>query len=157
MTPVGKAIRRIADRIAKRLYEGPEPPRRLADEVRAFRRLYPDASGDEWEEFATTIAENSYRDGYVRGFEWTERDLDSKPKDDPDVLAEQMRHDWAPSDNPDVRLALQQGDPRDPLASASPEARAALFDEIGARLGTHRVFVETEPLRHRARSTRKRR
>ena len=156
MTPFKKALRRLVEKMVGRFYEGPEPPPRIAEEVIAFRRLYPDASVNEWSAFTQRIAENSYRDGFVRGFEWAERDLDSKPKDDPDVLFEQMQHAWAPSDDPDVRLAMMLGDPHDPLANADPEAKAALFDELGARQGEHwRVHVETEPLRH-PRGSRKR-
>jgi len=90
MTPVKRFARNMVQMIRKQFYEGPDPPARIASAVRHFIEVCPNATKEQWREFAELHAQECYRTGYVRGLEWAERDLDRKPKDDPDVLAEQM-------------------------------------------------------------------
>ena len=139
MTPFARFLSRLAEKVADRYYEGPDAPQRLAEEVRLFRAIYPEASPDEWAEFAIRLAGNAYRSGYVRGVEYVERDP-NPPEPDQDLL-EQQRHDWSLSDgHPLIRDVLEQGRaPADPLAHLTPAQRAEHFDLQGRILGTHRV------------------
>lgn len=143
MTRVGKAIRNMLERWLTRFHEGPEPPVRIVEEVTLFRITNPTATIDEWSEFAARLAGNAYRQGYARGYEWTERDLDARPLDDPEVLAEAMRHDWSLAEH-DARMheLLRNGDPNDPLRGIPSEARAEFLDELGRLAGgAYRVVV----------------
>lgn len=73
MTRVGRWLRRLLEKVLNRWSEGPEPPRRIADEARLFWHANPNATPAEWERFAIALAGNAYRDAFVRGFEWNER------------------------------------------------------------------------------------
>ena len=73
MTRLKRWLRRQLERLLGVWHEGPEPPRRLLEEARLFRHIYPDATHDQWEDFACRLASNAYRDAFVRGFEWNER------------------------------------------------------------------------------------
>lgn len=130
MTPLRRKLREWLERFLKRFYEGPRPPARYRDLVLMFRRLNPDATADQWEAFAHGIAESAYQDGYTRGYEWTERDLDAKPKHDPDVLAELHRHDWDLNLSPEERVLVERGDPNDPLNHLTLEQREMYLRQI---------------------------
>ena len=87
MTRFVALLHRAVERWLGRHYEGPEPPRRLAEIVRHFARLRPRAMQREWIEFAAEHARECYRTGYLRGLEWAERDLDRRePTVDPEDL-----------------------------------------------------------------------
>lgn len=101
MTPIVKTLRNIYERVRGRFYDGPDPPRRLADMVVVFANMHPDATRAQWANFASLHAAECYRSGYVRGYEWCERDLDSRDPDvDPERLMEQMGHGWEWMDEP---------------------------------------------------------
>jgi len=132
-----KWIRSIAEWFIGDYYEGPQPPRHIAEEARLFRLLNPNAGPSDWESFAVKHAQNCYRSGFVRGFEWTERDWPGPP-DDPEVLAELERHDWSLAGaDPRLDLALATAaNPDDPIAMLhSPAERQAFLDEVAARGG----------------------
>jgi len=137
MSPLRRKARDMLERFMKRFYEGPAAPERYADTVKLFRMLNPTATADAWEDFATKLAEGAYQDGYVRGYEWTERDLDSKPKHDPDVLAEMYRFNYGPSDDPAAKILLERGDPNDPMNGIPPELRLQFLQQIGGSTFVH--------------------
>lgn len=143
MTPAKKWLQKVLEKAASKFYEGPEPPKRIWEQVRLFKMATRPDDIDAWEDFAVEFAQACYRDGWQRGFEWAERDLDARPKDDPDVLAEQIRHAWSLSDDPKIASALEAGiDPTDPLAGVSEEHRAFLLDELGQLSGGYRVVMD---------------
>ena len=125
MTPLRRAARNAIEKLLKRFYEGPNPPLRIAEEVELFDRLHPQATLEDWKRFTVAVSENAYRDGFIRGFEWAERDLDAKPKTDPDVIAEELRH------------AESVGTYT--VDELTEEHRAILLDERGIEAGTFRV------------------
>ncbi len=108
MTPLKRWLRRQLARLLRRWEEGPEPPRRLAESVRLFRHHYPDATPQQWEDFAARHAGNAYRDAFVRGFEWNERCWPERTIDGQEV-AVVHGHDVSLGDgNPRVRALLQR-------------------------------------------------
>lgn len=95
MTPVGKWLRDRLERWLQRYHEGPEMPQRIADMAIAFAQLYPTATRAQWLAFSAELARESYRSGYVRGFEYVERDPELwMPKVPPEELADQIDPDW---------------------------------------------------------------
>lgn len=98
MTPLQRFLRNLVERVRKRYYEGPEPPPRLAQEVRVFAALHPQATAEEWKDFAALHASIAYRDGFTRGLEWAER-LWPGPAEDPEVVAERLAHDFSLSES----------------------------------------------------------
>jgi len=95
MTPAVRFFRNLWQRWRKAFYDGPETPKRLPDMVLAFTVAYPRATKAEWIGFARKLADESYRSGWTRGFEWAERDLDRRdPVVDPEVLMENEGQDW---------------------------------------------------------------
>lgn len=145
MTRAGRFLRNLLERLLGRYYEGPHPPRRLAEEVKLFRIYYPGATAEQWSRFATRLASNAYEEGFVRGYEWQERGWDG-PVDDPEQLLELEAHDWSLAEqNPTVAEALAAGiDPNDPFYGSNEQERARFLDDLGQRLGTHRVTVTDE-------------
>lgn len=109
----------------------------------AFAAANPEATRGEWAEFAARLAANSYREGYARGFEWAERDLDKLSVGDPALIAEAQRHDFewhAPEHLTAQQLAEQvRGDFIESLSS--DEARAVYLDTLGRYHGDFRVMV----------------
>jgi hypothetical protein len=101
VTPAERALRNLWERLTRRFYEGPEAPARLEDVVREFDHRYPRATRAEWAEFAIRMSRGCYRDGWVRGYEWAERDP-GQPDPSPEELADQYEPGWrdrtAPSD-----------------------------------------------------------
>ena len=95
MTPVVRWLKNWAEKFAKRYYEGPEPPERLHTEIKAFAKMYPHATRAEWVEFATAHSGGAYEEGYVRGFEYVERDREAwYPDVDPEVIADAVDPGW---------------------------------------------------------------
>jgi hypothetical protein len=143
VTRVGRMLRNVLERLAKRYYEGPEPPLRYAGQVVAFAKSHPQATREQWAQFATNLARGAYRAGWTRGFEWTERDLDQLRPDDPERLVDQYAHDWtwhAPDAlTSDELTQVVAGD----FLSQLPddEARARYLDVLGRYYGTFRVVV----------------
>lgn len=136
-------LRKQAEKVARRFYEGPATPPRLFDEVELFEKLHPGASPDEWRSFVTGAVRNAYQDGYIRGYEHRERAPADSTYDEQRVLAEEIeRHDWSlwrgqpTSAEMRRRFEEQRGDP---FAHLPPEARAAALAEIGQHTGAYRV------------------
>ena len=139
MTALGRFFACVAEKLAHRYYEGPEPPPRLHDEVRVFAALHPQASTHEWKDFAARVADNAYRDGFARGHQWAER-LWPGPSQDPEVLAEQRAHDFS---LPAWYLQQLEAQPS-PVQGMTAEQAARLRHQLahaGARL------VPLEPAR----------
>jgi hypothetical protein len=138
VTRAGRWLRKLLERVLGQYREGPEPPSRLAEEVRLFVALYQGASQEDWIRFATSLANNAYRDGYVRGFEYSERSWPG-PIDDPETLLEVEASDVSLLDHhPRLRMILELGyDPMDPLAGMSASDRAVFMDTMakGAKRG----------------------
>ena len=154
MNALARFFRDALERLAGSFYEGPKPPPRLRDQVLLFRLTQPAATVLDWCDFAVGMVEAAYRDGFVRGLEWRERDLADKPTDDDLRAADEVMNSWRLADEGSpLRAALDSGvDPADPLNGMSPAARAEYADMIGRLYGTHRVVVvddpeETEPAR----------
>lgn len=107
MSRTKRWLRRWLARLLDRWEEGPDAPRRLSEEARLFRHYYPNATADEWERFAVTLANGTYRQAFVRGFEWNERCWPG-PEIDPDAVAVFYGHDVSVGDNsPNIRQLLQ--------------------------------------------------
>lgn len=94
MTRFTKFLRDLGERFFGKFYEGPDAPERLREMVVAFSNSHPTASRVEWVEFAATLAEEAYKTGYVRGFEYTERTYDWRPDLPPEVLADMLDPGW---------------------------------------------------------------
>lgn len=143
-----KWLRQSAEKVARRLYEGPSPPVRLFDEVEVFEKLHPGASAEQWRAFVSGAIGNAYRDGYQRGYEHRERMPVGSAYDEQRMLAEEAaRHDWSPWQGQPTseemrRLFEEQRD--DPFAHVPPEARADLLAQIGQFTGTYRVVWDGE-------------
>ncbi len=100
----------MTEKLFDRFYEGPEPPDRLGDMVIAFANMYPSATRLDWVQFASEHARECYRSGYLRGFEYAEREPD-EPEVDPDELMDALEgRAWR--DNP-VGPDLSPPDPND--------------------------------------------
>lgn len=150
MTPPSRLqrwLRGLAERFASRYYEGPEPPLRIAEQVVAFAKANPQATRGEWARYATALGQSTYRSGYVRGLEWTERDLGKLDLGDPDVLAHQRAHDFewhAPEALTTGELAdvVEADDFFDRLPNDA--ARAQALDVLGMHTGFRVVLVPQE-------------
>lgn len=145
MTRFGRLLRTVVEKLSGNFYEGPEPPKRFAQQVAEFARLYPNATVDEWAQMAVRLACAAYRAGYVRGFEWAERDLDKLDLGDPDMLAESMARDWEWHDSRPTEFMRKQvqGDFLDALTDDAQ--RAAYLDLLGRYHGRFRIVVEPVP------------
>lgn len=91
MTLLGKFIRNAMERYLKRFYEGPLPPvGRYADMISDFESIEDPRCPTivAWREFAMRMAAMAYREGYVRGFECSERE--DQPWKQPGVTLEEI-------------------------------------------------------------------
>jgi hypothetical protein len=135
-------FRNTLEKLAKTFEEGPEPPLRLRDEVRMFRVMHPLATAEQWYAQCLELVDAAYRQGFARGYEWKERDLDSSHKES-ERLADIAKHavDIAEG-NTNLRASLDSGiDLSDPLHGIPAEYRAEFVDALGAYSGTHRVVL----------------
>lgn len=95
MTPLQRWIRGKLEKWAGNFYEGPQPPDRLDAIVLAFVDTYPNATRRQWIDFAREHAREAYRAGYMRGFEYTERDPEGwRPDLPPELLADMIDPSW---------------------------------------------------------------
>lgn len=135
----------LAERWLDKRYEGPEPPRRLTDEVRMFRVVHPTATPRDWAEFAAKHGRNCYRDGYVRGYEYKIRE-DDPDTSEAELLDNDAKHDaWAPSDDPEMNQVLvQMFSEEDPLGGATPDERRE-FNKMIKELQDAGVPLEIYP------------
>lgn len=136
-------LRNLFERVAERYYEGPSLPQRYPEQVVAFAKCNPNATVEQWAQFSSNLARNAYQSGYVRGFEWAERDLDRLQPGDPELLREQNEHDWswhAPEHLTSDELKQEvTGDFLERLPD--DEARARYLDMLGHYYGGFRVIV----------------
>jgi len=93
MTRFTKWLRKRVEKWLNRYYEGPEVPPRFFQYAIDFMHTYPAATKRQWLQFSLRLAEESYKSGFVRGFENAERD-ESEPEIDPDVLADATMPGW---------------------------------------------------------------
>lgn len=136
-------LRVSAEKVARRFYEGPEPPERLFDELELFEKLHPNATADEWRIVARGLVSNAYRDGYIRGFEHRER----LPKDEGYerqkwLEAEAHRHDWALWQGQPTSIELRrrfEEQRQDPTANMTSEERSAFYEALARHNGGFRV------------------
>lgn len=118
MTPVGKWLRERLERFLGRYEEGEDPPARIREQVIVFASMNPKATRIEWVDFAATLAEESYRSGYIRGVEWAERDpLATRPGDTPEAIADALDPSWR--ERPWQPQVYLDGDPSE-LVSDEP-------------------------------------
>jgi hypothetical protein len=97
LTPFARWWRKIRDALQARYYEGPQPPRRLNEIVLVFANEHPTATRLEWITFAIEHARESYRTGWIRGMEYTERSPEEQEairNADPDAVADGLDPDW---------------------------------------------------------------
>lgn len=139
MTRAGRWLRRLLERLLNRWHEGPEPPRRIAEEARLFWHEYPNATAAEWERFAITLAGNAYRDAFVRGFEWDARCWPERTIDGEEV-AVVYGHDASVGDNNPTARRLLAVEPRGMTAE-----QLRLLDELARSQYPIRIeFTEDE-------------
>lgn len=100
MTPFARFLRKVAQKVRGTFYEGPEPPARLAHLVKAFAGSRRRATRGQWIAFAKNLAEEAYRSGWTRGYEWAERE--EQDPADPDFIAEHEAHGWEWADEGEI-------------------------------------------------------
>ena len=122
--------------------ERPKPlapaPRRFQEAVRLFRLQRPEATHVQWEAFALQLACQAHDEGLARGYD---RGRGVPPAE------EERRHGWAPSDGrPELVMALDGRDPRDPLRGVPPEERLEFADQIArAQRAGVQLHLELRP------------
>lgn len=89
-----KWLRKAREKYLGTFYEGPDPPERLREMVIDFANHHPRATRVEWVDFAAGIADECFRSGYVRGYDYTERTPDWRPDVPPEVLADWIDPTW---------------------------------------------------------------
>ncbi len=143
----GRWFRNLIEKFLCRYYEGPDPPRRIAEELQVWLRINPDAERVVIEGYCALLLESAYREGFTRGYEWQERDWPG-PAVAPEVLAEMQAQDYSLADyNPRIRRILHDGyDAEDPLANVASPDRRAFFDMLAQAQDIHVIpeLVEFE-------------
>lgn len=96
MTPGGRLLRNVVQRLANVFYEGPEPPSRLYQLCDDFMQSAPEASPTAWSLFAKALAREAYQSGYTRGWEASQRDPEQMPANGmpPELIADAGGIDW---------------------------------------------------------------
>lgn len=143
LTRLGRMFRNFVEKAIGRFYEGPSAPSRLSEQVVAFAAMNPKATREEWATFATKLAIGSYRDGFTRGFEWSERDLDQFSPGSPERVAELEAHEFewhAPAHLTSTELAERvEGEFYETLKT--DEEKARFLDAQGRYQGGFRVVL----------------
>jgi hypothetical protein len=116
MTPFVKLLKKIWERHIGTFAEGPDPPSRIRNLAEIFARTNPHATVQEWLDFTVAHAEGAYREGYVRGFERTER----------------MGPEWGDPDEA-AKLLEQVGDELPPLDGSHVVPVEGVSQEMAAR------------------------
>lgn len=143
--------RRMLERHADVLYEGPEPPhRQLQTRARAFLLVGYERTDEQWVAFAQRLATNTYREGFQRGYEWrAKRWPENTVGGPPEQRAEQLANDRLLVAQADPQLSFaftSGGDPRDPLAEMTAEQRRAIMRlPVGTEVEFH-IDPEQRPL-----------
>jgi hypothetical protein len=87
MTFAKRLLVRLLERLLGKYEEGPTAPSRFGEVVLEYVRDCPRATRQEWVDFATRHACTAYREGYVRGYEWCDRDpRRMEPEMEPEAL-----------------------------------------------------------------------
>lgn len=143
MTRLGRLFRNIVEKLLTRFYEGPQAPQRLSEQVVAFAVMHPTATREEWAQFATRLATGAYRDGFTRGFEWAERDLDRLDVGDPERVAELQAHDftWHSPGHLTSRELAERVDGEFYETLPDDEQKARYLDAVGRYQGGYRLVV----------------
>ena len=94
MTPFARLCHHLLERFAGRWHEGPSTPQRLLDLPDGSLGFYPNATRDEWREFARRAIDNAYRAGFARGYEADLRQGFGRRYPSPDYLADVEEPDW---------------------------------------------------------------
>lgn len=95
---VKKWARKFVEKFFDEYYEGPSPPDRLRLEAQAYAAMNPNALISDWVDFAALLARQSWREGWVRGYENAERDPEPFRDDlPPDVVADMLDKTWRES------------------------------------------------------------
>lgn len=140
-----KAERDEAEKEAGAYYDGPSPPLRYAEAVVQFAVTHVDATVGEWAAFASRLARRCYTEGYVRGYEWRERQIDQLDAAARAQAIEEdtRRHDWSWTSDQvptsEEMAAKVGGSLLDDLPD--DEARARYLDAMGRYDGTFRIVV----------------
>jgi len=74
-------------------YEGPEMPARFDELSTAFANENPHATRLDWVMFANEHSAECYRSGWLRGFEYAERDPHG-PATEPETIADLLTPEW---------------------------------------------------------------
>jgi len=112
---------KLYQRFRGTFYEGPDPPNRILEETVTFSQLYPDATRKQWIAFTVGLARFFYKAGYLRGFEWAERDISKFPeKSNPILKAAEEDPNWGV-------MTLEDTPVRDDLQPTEPPV---LFDTV---------------------------
>lgn len=95
MTPIARWFRNQVERFLGVFYEGPEPPRRLAELAVYFAQTNPHATRGDWMGFAIDSINEAYKLGYIRGVEYVERDPEMfRREPTPEQFADALDPDW---------------------------------------------------------------
>jgi hypothetical protein len=140
MTPLMKWIRNAVEKLFGTFEEGEAAPKRIRLAVTLFATTHPKATIAEWVEFAASHAEESYRAGYVRGYEHTERLGPDWP--DPDEAAHAIERVLEVAEgeiafDPDAVVPLE-GVPDEFAQRAVSELEGLRFERQGSRAGPRR-------------------
>jgi len=94
VTPFGKFVRKVGEKLVGKYYEGPELPDRIRDMVVEFANDHPRATKGDWVDFATALLSETYEAGWLRGYERDARTYDWRPDIAPEVLADMLDPTW---------------------------------------------------------------
>jgi hypothetical protein len=115
VTPFLRLCKRLWERVIGTWDEGPEPPVRLREAVLMFANMHPRATRRDWVNFASHFAGESYRTGFIRGWEMDVRTAEHPWKGEPpELMANMLDPGWSWA--PEVLLHPEQV----PAASSKP-------------------------------------
>jgi hypothetical protein len=131
VTRLSRAWRNLLERLLGRYYETDRVPTRMVQMVVTFANLHPQATRAEWTRFAALNAAEAYSIGYVRGLEWSERDVDRRePSVDPEALIAMAGYgdEWRD-------VAVELADPEDVVQQDRPDTSRREIEQynIGLR------------------------
>ncbi len=117
MTKLVQFLKRTWEKYIGTWYEGPDAPSRLLDLSVDFANRHPLATRMEWVMFATEHAAEAYRQGWLRGYEYVERDRDWHRfvgDADPDSFADTLYPDWRQSAPVELQAPYARVLPQEP-------------------------------------------
>lgn len=139
VTIAGRFFRRFLERLLRRNAEGPDPPQRIRDEVAVQVLRSRTWTVEQWAVYAAQLAEVSYRDGYLRGYEAGRFEAEGIEVPRLGRPTEEERRNWTlweghPSS---IEVMRRRGDQGDPLAGVSGEDARELMDQFARHQGTY--------------------